>query len=849
MNEPSSLFAQNQTMVAITLTDPNSSVHRQDILVVGDANDAGTTTTSTGKEIGQDQSAPTTRSMAEKVKLSPDSVVDIRDPTLLGMMEYNIPLRFNVATDLSSINGGSGSGSSRLSPTYYNGRNIPGKKKNNMELDEYNLPPLQTPHIPIRKDLLLSQLPEDGPIIQDLATPSLGSETDTSRPPPRIPRPPPFASSRTRRSKSDSSALAQSNERRSIFGHYFDNRRPRTSSFSSSRSTSFLQKGSQNPPVDRSSEDETGYKRSSSCSILETSSSLMQHVPVDYRMFAPPIDHANRSSICRRFLSVDDSSNQLMKDLERKSLPPLPSPLRRFCSSSEVNLTSGRTRSVGSSSSSNNNNNSISTTGLHGVYPLLTPVPILRQSSFHRSSSSFNGAGSDHNKKIDSYTHTFSHSLNLTESFRPSSSTNANKLINESASSHLGNKALDDSFETSSNASSSDDTCTADGNTNDRSHRNSVRFDPRITVTEFEDAAEREWYNEFELERLKRETILLAQEYMLSHPMEAERYNRAKLDPVTNTYRKRALFSLPVLSSTDSCDSDDAFAKLATSTSADGFQELSKAQVKRILIVDPNASILSLFCKSMATMFPTAELVTAQNAEGALKIVKESLVQDHDKNNSMRNGSPSLESDSVSDGAFDIIIVEQSLYPYSPLLSTRKRGGGAGPESQGSSATRPKFATTFKLMNSSANGLPSNSSMPDMNEHSAFALFPPLQKPGSFLQHDLKNSNETQCRKARCGSDLIGSILKMEQQESSSSTKNLPTHVPSNSVSVASPFRWRALLIGVSMQPDRDAKSMQHAGADIIWGKPIPQVGTALRNQLLKALLDKRRNSGSFASS
>merc|ERR1719410_651694 len=84
-----------------------------------------------------------------------------------------------------------------------------------------------------------------------------------------------------------------------------------------------------------------------------------------------------------------------------------------------------------------------------------------------------------------------------------------------------------------------------------------VTFDPRVTVTEFEDPIPRKWYEDYELDQHKREAIALAQAYLRKHPAVLKRYRQPILDPITKTTRKRALFSLPVFSSTYSSTDTD----------------------------------------------------------------------------------------------------------------------------------------------------------------------------------------------------------------------------------------------------------------------------------------------------
>lgn len=687
-----------------------------------------------------------------------------------------------------------------------------------------NLPPIHTPHQHSRKP---SRKPSPMCIPPQGLCPPLV---------PPIPRPSPISSNsvawrvqsdtshlRGRNSKNNKGNGTGTNNRRSIFGLYFADQSDanRSNRSYSGDGTSMMYSrdatsSSPRPAITSSPRPTpTQHKRSSSGSILETA--ILHPEPLDYRMFAPPPEHATKSAICGRFSSLEEEAPAVFLDLERKSLPPLPSPLQRFYS--EPQMSSGPP------------------SNMHGMYPLMTPISILRQSSFC-SSPNTSGVKDRWKTAVPSL------SFNLTGSFRLPSHSNGNVNAKEAeAPSTVAARVLDKQrcgSSISEDASTpSSVVATPESPTPDIFVR-TVRFDPRVTVTEFEDPVERVWYDEFELERLKRETILLAQEYMLTHPMEAERYQRAKLDPVTGTYRKRAVFSLPALSaSTVSSEGDESDSGLASRSemSAKELQEVCNSQVKRILIVDPNPAIATLFCKSMTSMFPTAELITAQSAERALKLVNDSLV-----------GSVSSKFEQTRN-AFDIIVIEQSLYPYSPLLASRKREPLCG-ESRTDTGRQSPTGQDQRAIESTVGGgggregtgMTSNNSMPDLSIHASGhsgCHFPELLKLGSFFQQPEAPSPRKECvraREPRCGADLIQSIVRLQQQQ-----EIAPPSVGSSTPNVSSPFEWKALVIGVSVQPDRDARILQQAGADVIWGKPIPRVGNALRNQLLKALLAKRR--------
>jgi hypothetical protein len=48
------------------------------------------------------------------------------------------------------------------------------------------------------------------------------------------------------------------------------------------------------------------------------------------------------------------------------------------------------------------------------------------------------------------------------------------------------------------------------------------------------------------------------------------------------------------------------------------------------------------------------------------------------------------------------------------------------------------------------------------------------------------------------------------------------------------------LLIGVSVQPEREGEALRSAGADAVWGKPPPRMDDRLRDELVTLLVRKR---------
>jgi len=321
-----------------------------------------------------------------------------------------------------------------------------------------------------------------------------------------------------------------------------------------------------------------------------------------------------------------------------------------------------------------------------------------------------------------------------------------------------------------------------------------LRFDPRVTVTEFEDSI-RKWYEEDELNELKGEAIVLAQTYLKEHPAVAKWYQTAKLDLVTKTYRKRALFSLPVFSSSysnNTTKTDSLQSAVSVASSSSSFQQnklLTPSSIKKILVVDPHPAIASLFCRSMKSMFPSAELITSLSAEQASRMIKQSFLTN--------NGSATTRKDNTTTG-FDIIIVEQNL---SPQISS-------------------------SLNNKNSNNMDTFLNNLDKGPFGLVEMLMKKNRDKSKAAAEKKKLSSLMSCELRYGSELIELISSLIEQQDGND--------PSLS----------CLVIGVSVQPDRDATKMRRAGADFVWGKPIPSVGNSLRNKLLSKLLVKRNPSG-----
>jgi hypothetical protein len=581
------------------------------------------------------------------------------------------------------------------------------------------------------------------------------------------------------------------------------------------------------------------------------------HGPVDYRVFAPSREQSATSAICNRFQELNKEHEQdyeslLERQITEQSLPPFPSPLRRFCSETTTATIAGAGAAaavaVGDSSCflpSSRSSSSIPVNGTYnhhycgGVYSLLTPVSILRPAKYSNSNNNNESTDSTSDENSTEQNETgeqqqlpppsMSSSFNVPRSFQGPSTTLKN-FVEATASAAASVSNIDEEEEEEEKKENDNLTTTIISATTTAAASNykglredfcdvvdseekmeqeeeerelhpeqqqRIRFDPRVTVTEFEDDI-RKWYEEEELDQLKREAIALAQSYLRQHPTVAKWYQTAKLDHVTKTYRKKALYSLPVFSSsysnnaaleeerspnTKKTDDDMQSVSSPLSSSFQQPEELTPSSVKKILIVEPHPAIASLFCKSMKSMFPSAELITASSGKQASRMIKQSFIPNNN------NRSTTKEVDTTTTSSFDIIIVEQNLTPK---------------------------ATMTQQNNNNTNS----------NKKNIFQGFI------DTLLNKNTNHEESKAASVSCeihyGSDLIELISKLMAQQQQDHNNDRSSS---------------CLIIGVSFQPDRVAEKMIRSGADFVWGKPIPNVGDALRNNLLLKLLAKRNPS------
>ena len=655
-----------------------------------------------------------------------------------------------------------------------------------------------------------------------------------------------------RRVRSDNNAQSKRDEpsaRRSIFGHYFNEK-------TRSISAPHLVRGQPPPPppppppVPKTPQQSSkrAYRRSSSMNNDQSH----HNQTVDYRVFAPSEQQVNESAICCRYRELNrehqkDYDSLLERQVQvEHSLPLFPSPLVRFCSDTTANVAGSDYHSSYKIPGSMRESTSYFSSSdgemhYHGVYSLLTPIPILRPSSYTNQTGT---TGKDllNESSASIMTKELNHpipstplscSFNLTRSCigkpgvlnpgvlknfldTPAGVASITSIVkqegdeekkeNDNAfvapSSTQGiilftNKVISDgsSSTTDTTGITSDDD---DGkfcgyndshDIQDLHQDRHLRFDPRVTVTEFEDPVPRNWYHDSELDGHKREAIALAQLYLREHPAVARWYRRAILDPVTKTYRKRALFSLPVFSSTYSSSDADPITEInnlgdgqtkeshnqssvMSSSSLQQGEQLTPS-VKKILIVHPSPAIASLFAKSFKSMFPSAEVFSTGSSEEASQSINQSFAPN-------------------STVSFDIIIIEQRLNPKS---------------------ISPKSSN---------------------NENKLNHVLKNLDKGPVGLLRMLMNKSEEESRVAaatisptnrdiRCGSDLLHQACELSRNQCSAASASL--------------------LIGVSIRPERDTMAMRQAGADIVWGIPIPSVGATLRNKLLTKLLAKRSST------
>jgi CheY-like chemotaxis protein len=426
-----------------------------------------------------------------------------------------------------------------------------------------------------------------------------------------------------------------------------------------------------------------------------------------------------------------------------------------------------------------------------GMYPLVSPKSILRKLSRWRSPGNLlNDGNKDPGSKLVEQTE---HNFELTQSVRGSMD---GSLTQHGV--HMGEEE-DDEIEKSLQKAKEE-------------KGKHTHFDPRIVITEFHDQAPRWWYSEEELACLRNETIILAQQYMLMHPELAAEFTKPTINPITGRIKKRALYSLPVL---NSIPGDFDLTKENERVDA-----TVKHAVQTILVVDPNEAILNLFCKSLQQMFPHAKLSAVQTGEDALRLyTTEMAKRGHSIDDDFR--------------VFDIIIAEERL------SQPRHKAAGIGMSPHDFERKGHRQSNSFSKLQALCTVNPMRPSIR-------------IEKQSSVSNLYMKGNNGTSPSEGRgmSGSELIRKIRQLEDQayggEGGSATP-VPLHAgqdaapPSHKRLKGS--EHRALLIGVSVNVERDGGNLRNSGADVVWGKPPPAMGIPLRNRIVSALMTKRQGS------
>jgi CheY-like chemotaxis protein len=103
-----------------------------------------------------------------------------------------------------------------------------------------------------------------------------------------------------------------------------------------------------------------------------------------------------------------------------------------------------------------------------------------------------------------------------------------------------------------------------------------------------------------------------------------------------------------------------------------------------------------------------------------------------------------------------------------------------------------------------------------------------------------KSASEVYGPDAISGSELFQRILQIERDAVRSTSGDIKRK-DSKEASTMIPRQPGSLLIGVSCN-ESDSKLLLESGADLLWGKPPPCMNNALRNQMVVALVEKRKS-------
>ena len=592
-----------------------------------------------------------------------------------------------------------------------------------------------------------------------------------------------------------------------------------------------------------SSSKSSQSRRTSSSSLSQDNSCIMR--------FAPPKQH--KSTLRSRFEDL-----YKLPDHVQQQLPPLPSPLSRICrndgclaSKGMYPLTSPKSilkKNKYWTNTTNPTTTTITTTttstkttattkhSQYGMSNTPPPSPLLLPPPPPPPPPPNNNSSSDSLRTQMIMSIPFSMTDSIHHFSHPSRGDDY--LVDQSYQQFVAEEDAASTSSTTSSSTVSSPSAAANANANVRK----VHFDPRVTISEYDDHYDRKWYTDAELDRFKFETIALAQRYLLHHPETAAEYCKGTIDPVTGCIRKRTLYSLPILNDvsyehtgSDNDDDDDQEEKKNTvsglhnlmgsssrtcATQCNYYSELTEMHVQRILIVDPNSLILDLFRKSLKHIFPKAEITTVQTGEEALYHAKRAWSQ------SVASSTSSTASPcSTKARAFDICIVEERLRALS------LRCVGRSPRQQQMLGTKTR-------------------SLSDMTEYKSAATAPSSFAVGAnaeyFMQKYLSGSDviarlqelEAEfCRPDRCipEEDDDDEFINSERDcDDDDNDNDAVSDEPSEQIC------WKSLIIGVCVDQKHDAAKLWQSGCDVVWSKPPPPLGENMRNQLVCLLAKKR---------
>jgi hypothetical protein len=158
-----------------------------------------------------------------------------------------------------------------------------------------------------------------------------------------------------------------------------------------------------------------------------------------------------------------------------------------------------------------------------------------------------------------------------------------------------------------------------------------------------------------------------------------------------------------------------------------------------------------------------------------------------------------IQQSSMDSAGFDIMIIEQRLTPQGTPTNGSKNGSNKWDEILNNLDKGPLEIWDIMTRKNEEEEESSPTSSPTIND-------------------------------VRWGSDLIHQVCESTTDSAASSSSS-------------------CLIVGVSVRPERDERAMMVAGADVMWGIPIPRVGDLLRDRLLTMLLAKRSSKSCSNSS